>query len=323
VLAAVAVAILVGIILATGASPIDAAARLWDSAFGNAMKISSTLKETTPLILAGLAVFVALKAGLFNIGVEGQITLGALCSAVVALLVPGAIGMVLAVLAGMLGGALWALPAGWIRAYRGGHEVISTIMLNNIASGLSLALVAGPLKDPTQEGTTTAELAGSSMFPSLVIGQLTISWSLPLSLVALALFAVWLRRSVPGFELRMVGDNSRAAEFAGVDVKRTILRAMLGSGALAGLTGAIQVLAFEHRFFQGISSGYGFDALGVALLSGSNPIGIMFSGLLFGTLNKGSSAIQLLGIPKGITYVVLGLLVIVFAAIRYRRASAQ
>jgi len=221
-----------------------------------------------------------------------------------------------------LGGALWAAPAALIKAYRGGHEVISTIMLNNVAAGLALALLTGPLKAPGQEGTTTANLTEATQIPNLIQqGRFQVNLVVPISLFLLIAFAYWLRKSVAGYELRLTGDNARAAEFAGVNVKQTLLRSMCASGAVAGLAGSFLVLAYEHRFYSSISSGYGFDALGVALLAGNNPIGIIPSALLFGMLNKGSSAIQILGIPKGITYIVLGLLIVVFAAIRYRRTA--
>jgi simple sugar transport system permease protein len=320
----VAIALLFLLILVAGASPVDAAAKLWDSAFGSPLKFSNTLKETTPLLLAGLAVYIALKAGLFNIGVEGQITIGALCTAIVAIPISGIPGIILGSIAGVIGGALWALPAGWLKAYRGGHEVISTIMLNNIASGLTLALVAGPLKDPGQEGTTTRDLAANTMLPNIIdtkMWQLNIA--LPIGIALLFLFSTWLKKSVSGYELRMVGANHQASEFAGIEVKRTIMKAMLASGAIAGFTGSILVLAFEHRFFQGMSSGFGFDALGVAMLAGTHPLAMLGSGLLFGILNKGSSAIQILGIPKGITWIVLALLIIIFAAVRYRKEGSH
>lgn len=308
--------------MASGVSPAEAILRLWDSAFGNSLKFSSTIKETTPLLLAGIAVYIALRAGLFNIGVEGQITMGALCSAWVALALPNTMGAILAMVAGGAGGALWAFPAGWIKAYRGGHEVISTIMLNNIASGLTLALVAGPFKDPSQEGTTSREIAEAVQLPDLMrIGDLQVSLAMPIAIGLLIALAIWLKRTVAGFELRLTGENSRAAEVAGVEVKATVCRAMVASGAVAGLTGAILVLAYEHRFFHGMSSGYGFDALGVAMLAGGQPLVMLGSALLFGVLNKGSASLQLLGIPKGITWIVLGLLIICFAAIRYRKAQ--
>jgi general nucleoside transport system permease protein len=325
----IAALILSGLVLvvislqALGKAPLEIFGNLLKGSLGTPQAISGTLTETTPLLLAGVAVFFALRAGLFNIGVEGQFTVGACACSVVALRVPGAVGIVLAALAGMLAGGLWALPAGWIRAYRGGHEVITTIMLNSVAMFLTRALVAGPLKDPTQDSATTANIAESSFLPNLLgPGPWTVSSALILAIVSAVALAFWLRKAVSGYELRLVGANPTAAVTAGVDAKKVLLKAMVVSGAIGGLSGSVQVLAFSHRFFDGMSSNYGFDALGVALLAGSSAYLLIPSALLFGILAKGGSMIQTDGVPKGITTVILGVLVIIAAAIRFRTTKA-
>jgi ABC-type uncharacterized transport system permease subunit len=314
--------ILILAVWAAGVSPLEAGGKLIEGSMGTPGAISGTLRELTPLILAGIAVFLALKAGLFNIGVEGQLVMGAVSAAFVALQIPGPAGMFLAIVVGAAAGALWALPAGLIKAYRGGHEVITTIMLNNVAGFLTTALVAGPLKAPGQESTTTATLPNSSMLPSVYdVVPLQISSALLLALVMLVMLAVWFKRSVAGFELSLVGANPRAAQLAGVNTSRTVVSAMVVSGAIGGVAGAVQVLAYEGRFFSGFSPGYGFDALGVALLAGGSAFGILPAALLFGILAKGGTSLQIMGVPKGITLIVLGLLILVFAAVRYRRAE--
>lgn len=319
-----AFAALIGIVWASGVSPAEVGAKLIQGTFGSKGAIAGTLRETSPLLIAGLAVFVALKAGLFNIGVEGQFIMGAITAAWVALSIPGPGGMLLAILAGSAAGAVWALPAGMIKAYRGGHEVITTIMLNNVAGFLTTYLVAGPLKAPNQESTTTATLAAGSMLPNIVDSPpLRINVSLLLGLVMLVMLAIWIKRTVSGFELCLVGANARAAELAGVSASKTIVKAMVFSGAIGGIAGALQVLAYEGRFFKDFSPGYGFDALGVALLAGGSAWGILPSSLLFGMLAKGGTSIQILGVPKGITNVVLGLLILIFAAVRYRRTATH
>jgi simple sugar transport system permease protein len=321
-LALAAVAALAGIVWLAGVSPVEAGAQLLKGTLGSEAAFSGTLREMTPLILAGIAVFLALRAGLFNIGVEGQLILGAVSSAAIAMNVPGYAGIFLGILGGSAAGAVWALPAGWIRAYRGGHEVITTIMLNNIAAFFTTALVAGPLKGAGQESTTTATLPAASMIGNLFqSGSLKINWGLAMSLFMLVAAGFWLARTVSGFELRLVGANPRASELAGVDRRRAIVGAMALSGAVGGFAGAIQVLAYEGRFYSGFSPGYGFDALGVALLAGSSPFGIIPSAFLFAMLGKGSTSIQILGVPKGITYIVLGLIILVYAAVRYRRSE--
>ena len=318
-----AIALLVVAVIVSGAQPIEALSSLLKGSLGSPRAISDTLRETSPLLMAGVAVYLALRAGLFNIGVEGQFTVGACACAVVALTIPGWPGILLGSAAGVAAGALWALPAGWIRAYRGGHEVITTIMLNNVAALLTTALVAGPIKDPTQEGTTTANLAEATHMPNvLATGDWTINASFFMGLLAMIGLGFWLRRTVAGFELRAVGANPVAATLAGIDSKRVIVKAMAASGAIGGLAGAMQVLAYQHRFYAGLSSGYGFDSLGVALLAGPLAIGLLPGAFLFGMLNKGGAALQILGVPKGITTIVLGILVVIAAAIRYRRVKA-
>jgi general nucleoside transport system permease protein len=317
------VALIVAALFASQAQPLEVLQGLIRGSLGTPNAISGTLKETTPLLLAGIAVFLALKAGLFNIGVEGQFTVGACACAVVALNIPGVGGMIFGIVAAIVAGGAWAFPAAWIKAYRGGHEVITTIMLNNVAVFLTMALVAGPIKDPTQEGTTTANLAESSFLPHLYSqGPWTFSSALAIGLLGAIWLARWLKRSVSGYELRAVGANPSAAETAGVDAKSVILRALVASGAIGGFAGAVQVLAFEHRFYGNFSPGYGFDALGVALLAGGSAYGLIPSALLFGILAKGGTAIQVFGVPKGITTVVLGALIVIAAAVRYRRTKA-
>jgi simple sugar transport system permease protein len=315
-----AVAVLVAAVLYAGAGPGEAARALFQGSLGNARVLSGTLKETTPLLIAGLAVFLALRAGMFNIGVEGQLLLGAACAAAVALRVPGMGGVILAAVVGAVAGALWALPAALIRAYRNGHEVITTIMLNNIASLMTAALVAGPLKDPTQEAPTTANLP--TMLGAVYRQRpLEISVALVVGLVLVFVVWFWLRRTVSGYELQAVGANATAARYAGVHPPRVMVRAMLCSGAIAGLGGALQVVAYEGRFYSGFSPGYGFDGLGIALLAGNNALGVIPGAFLFGVLAKGGVALGIAGIPKGITTVAIGLVILVAAAIRYREVK--
>jgi simple sugar transport system permease protein len=219
----------------------------------------------------------------------------------------------------MLVGAAWALPAGLIRAYRNGHEVITTIMLNSVAVYLTGYLVEGPLKSKTLEEPSTDTLSAATRLPNLYsAGNFQLSAGLLIGIVATAAIAVWLQRTISGYELQAVGANATAARFAGVDPKRVVVRSMLLSGAIAGLAGAVQVLAYEGRFYVGFSPGYGFDALGVALLAGNSALGVIPAGLLFGVLTKGGVALQVDNVPKGITTVILGLLILIAAAVRYR-----
>ena len=312
--------ILLGALVLGGFAPLETLSILVKGSLGSPAAISGTLRETTPLLLAGLAVFIALRAGLFNIGAEGQFVMGALASAVVALRIPNPVGLVLALLAGVVAGALWALPAALIKAYRNGHEVISTIMLNNIAGFLTTYLVSGILKDPGQESLTTVRIADSAKLPNLIANPpFFVNCGLLIGVVAVVVTAWWLQRTVSGYELQAAGANPVAARFAGVNVPKEIMRAMLVSGGLAGFAGAVQVLAFEGRFYANFSPGYGFDALGVALLAGGSAFGTIPAAILFGVLAKGGTALQISSVPKGLTTVLLGILIFVAAAIRYRK----
>ena len=323
ILVVCAVALVIGAIVAAGASPGATISSLLQGSLGSPRAIEGTLKEVTPLLIAGIAVYLALRAGLFNIGVEGQFMVGALGCAVVALRFPGWGGIVLGLATGAVLGALWALPAGLIKALRGGHEVITTIMLNNIAVQLTGALAAGRFKDPTQQGTTTASIPRDMMLPALGT-EPKFNVALFVGLAMVGVLWVWLKKTVAGYEMQAVGENAKAATLAGIDAKRVTIRAMAFSGAIGGVAGALQVLAFEGRYFAGFSGGYGFDALGVALLAGTQPILLIPSALLFGVLNKGSTTIQIMhGVPKGLSFVILGLIIIVFAAVRYRKAQGR
>lgn len=311
--------LVIGALVLAGVMPLDALSVLGET-FRQKGAWARTLRETTPLLIAGVAVFLGLRAGLFNIGVEGQFLLGAVAAAFVGLSVPGPLGVFLAVIAGSIAGAIWAWPAGWIKAYRGGHEVITTIMLNNVAAFFTTWLVAGPLKAPNQESTTTATLPVGTRLPSLYSSPpFFLNVALVLAVLMVIALAIWLKRTVAGYELSATGANPVAAAVAGVNVKRTTVRAMAASGAIGGLAGACQVLAYEWRFYEGFSPGYGFDALGVALLAGATPWGLLPASVLFGLMTTGSTALAANGVPRGLNGVLLGLLIIGFAAYRYRR----
>ncbi|MDI9640873.1 ABC transporter permease [Kamptonema cortianum] len=300
--------------------PLTALKTMFSGAVGTPQGWRDTLKESTPLLILGAAVFIGLRAGLFNIGAEGQFLLGAVAATYVATQMTGLPGIVCSILAAVVAGALWAFPAGWIKAHKGGHEVITTIMLNSIAGFLTLALVKGPMKDPAESSPTTAFLDESVVLPVIFkSGPFRLNLAFLLALILVVALWIYFKKTVSGYELRAVGGNPGAAETAGVNVKKVIQRAMLVSGGIAGLAGAIQVLAHEKRFYSGFSPGYGFDALGVALLAGQSPLALIGSGLIFGVIANGTTILGLTGVPKGLASLMLGVLVIGFAAFKYRR----
>ncbi len=279
----------------TGGSPIESGAALISGAFGNTNNILRTLAKSTPLIVSGLAVAVALRAGLFNIGAEGQLLVGGLASATVGFAVkslPAIVHLPLAIIAGMIAGAAWAFIPGFLKAWRGTHEVIVTIMMNYIAIQLMQYLVSGPLKDPN--GTDrTPEVVQTAWLWSYGHGT---DFSIGFLLAILAAFAIHflLKRTSFGYEIRAVGLGQKAAEVNGINVKRTMVTAMCISGSLAGLAGAIEVLAVSHRFTSQFSAGYGFDSIAVALLGGLEAGGVVAAGTLFGAINNGTRNMEMM-----------------------------
>lgn len=317
-------ALIVAALIVSGAVPAEAISQVVEKALTRPAGWRNILKEATPLLLLGCSVFLALKVGLFNIGADGQFVMGALFGVVVALKVPAPFTIPLALLAGILGGSLWAYPVGLIKAYRGGHEVITTIMLNNIAGFLTFFLVSGMIKDPTSQQPSTSYIVEAAKLPNIVdSGPLKINLAVIIGIVVVIATWYFLKKTISGYEIAATGENPNVARFSGINVNKTLVRTMTASGGIAGLAGSLQVLAYEHRFYGGFSPGYGFDALGVALLSGGNPLGILASGSLFATITESTNVLSRTGVPKGLSYILLGVLVIIFAAFRYRKEAQR
>jgi len=291
------------IIVSVGGNPILAYYGLIDGSFGSVKALSETSVWATPYIFAGLAVALAFKGGLFNIGAEGQLALGAVFSAVVGYALPEWLGfdipaiihLPLAIIVGMAMGALWAAIVGFLKAYTGGHEVINTIMMNYIALNTISFLLNGPLKDrdPNNVIARTPLIAESARMPIIFEG-LRVHWGFVLAL--LAAFLVWwmLTKTTLGFEIRTVGLNPDAAKYAGINVKRTIIVTMALSGMLAGLAGALEVTGLNYRHELGFSIGYGFDAIAIALLGKSHPLGVVLAAILFAAMRNGATRMQFL-----------------------------
>jgi ABC-type uncharacterized transport system permease subunit len=249
--------------------------------------LSDTLVNAAPLILGGLAVGVAFRAGLFNIGVQGQLIMGAVSAGYVGFAwhLPVGIHVVVALLAGILGGAIWGGLVGLLKAKTGAHEVITTIMLNYVAYyflGYLLGL-KGYQKPHSNEATSSA------IDPSARLPHLFDDLHAGIILAILATIGCWwlLSRSTLGFTLKAVGANMFAARTAGMKVERSYITVMLISGALAGLVGVSQVLGTRHVVTQDVDAGFGFDAITVALLGRGSPFGTVLAGLLFGAFRAG------------------------------------
>jgi general nucleoside transport system permease protein len=304
--------ILLAALLALGGYDVAAAlAALWRGSFGSGYAFfSATLVRATPLLLAGLAVALAFRAGVWNIGAEGQLLAGATGAiAATSLPLPGAVRLALALLFALVAGAGWALPAALLRR-RGVLEVISTIMLNFIALNLVGYLVRGPLQEPTHAYPQSETIDAAARLPRIAGSRLHLGVGIAL-LAAIALGIV-MRRSAWGFRVRAVGANARAAASAGlIDVPRVALEVFLVSGALAGLAGGIEATGVTYALYEGMSPGYGYTAIAVALLARLDPLLVAPSALLFGALEAGATAMQRdAGVPSAFVTVVEGSLVL-------------
>jgi ABC-type uncharacterized transport system permease subunit len=278
---------------------------------------SESLVIATPYIFAGLAVALGFRGGVFNIGAEGQLFVGGLASVYVGYSITGLpwiIHMPLALLAGILAGAIWGTIPGLLKAYTGAHEVINTIMMNYVAFRLTDFLLQGPMARPDKL-PITPEVKSSAYLPTFFPAPVRLHLGFVLALAAAALVFWFLWKTTRGFEIRMVGSNPSAARYAGVKINRTIVLTMALSGALAGLAGANQVLGVDHRMVRAFSTGYGFDSIALALLGNSHPFGVVLSALLFGFLRGGAARMQSVAdVPVEIIRIMQGITIVLIAA---------
>lgn len=295
---------------------------LFDGSFGSVYAVSETLTAAAPLILCGLGLALGFRTGLFNIGAEGQLILGGIAAVAVGFMftgLPAIIHLPLALIAGMIVGALWASIAGWLKAATGAHEVITTIMLNFIAYRLTDYLLRNP---PIQkEGRTdpiSESVLASAQLPKLLVGldpSLRFHLGFFLALAAVVIVYWLLFRSTVGFEFRASGANPDAARYAGMRSGWIIVIVMACAGALAGLAGANQVLGVLGRASPNFSAGIGFDAIAVALLGRSHPVGVLLAGILFGALQAGGRQMQVAaGVSIDLIAIIQALIIVFIAA---------
>lgn len=297
---------------------------LWRGSFGSTYALTSaTLVRAIPLIVAGLAVALAFRSGVYNIGAEGQLLVGAAAGAAVGLFAATTFGrasVVLVLAAGALSGALWAGIAAWLRLRYRVLEVISTMMLNFLAIHLIGWLVRGPLQEPTGIYPQSSTLDVVSRLPRLAPGARV---HVGILLAIAAAIALWwvLRTTAAGFRLRVAGASPDAARIAGlVRVDRTTAGAFVISGALAGVAGAVEVSGVTYALYENISPGYGYTAIAVALLARLNPLGVLVTGTLFGALDAGSTAMQRdAGVPSVVVTVVQAVVILLVLALECAR----
>ena len=328
--AASAVVVLV-LMLAAGGFPVwTALESLWHGAFGTMDAVlSSTLVRTTPLLLIGSGMVIAMRAGVINLGGDGQLLAGAVAATSITLWIPanGWLVGVAALGTAAVAGAAWTLLPAWLKSRFGTMEVVSTIMMNFLAVHVVSYLVRGPLQEPTRLYPQSASIPLPDQLPMLVEGARLHAGIL---LAVLAAVAGWvlLEHTAAGFRIRATGSNPRAAALAGrIDVRRVQRNAFLASGALAGLAGGVEVLGVTYALYENLSPGYGYSAIAVALLARLGPLRAVWSALLLGALAAGATAMQRdAGIPAGAAAVVEATLILAVLggqALVIRRVSAR
>jgi ABC-type uncharacterized transport system permease subunit len=338
VLAAIVVLLLIA--MAIGEMPGKTLAGIYKFTLSNASRLSTIFSVAIPLFLAGLAVAVAFQANVFNIGVEGQYFIGGLVGALagIYLKLPVYIHLPVVVIAAMIGGALWAAIPALLKVRMGIHEVISTIMFNNIAMALVNFLVNGPLSGRGEKSLEpqTHKIQATALFGKLnhwfnalglkIPKHVYLDYSL---IVAIFMgFLVWflLYRMRQGFEIRAVGTSMEVSQYAGIRVKQVQLTAFLLSGALGGLIGLQEIFAIRGVYTFEIAAGLGFDGIAIALIGGNSPIGVIFASILFAFLKQAGYGLQLYtAVPNAIIYVITGLMILFIVVInevttRYIRA---
>lgn len=306
--------ILAGVIIAAaGYSPLEAYSAMLGGAFGSTYNLAQTTGTAIPLIFAGLAMAVASKTGVFNIGIEGQIIAGALPAALAGTYIKGLpliLHIPVCILAAAVFGGIWAMLAAVIKNKLQISEVIITIMLNYVALYLVEYLVNYPFKS---EGMVvrTEEIQESARLVSLV-AHTRLNTGIFIALLSVFLFWVLFYKTKLGYELRATGDSPLAAEAAGINNKRNLLTAMFISGALAGIGGACEVMGVQGYFISGMTTGYGFSGIAIAVMGHNEPIGTLASALLFGALNAGASSMNRMTSIPGEFISVLQALIILF-----------
>ena len=315
---AILAALLLGSILIqlAGSNPLEAYAALFEGAFFEYFGFGNTLVKMSPLILAGLAVTIPLRAGQFNIGAEGQIYMGALFGTLAALylpIMPGWIHVLVCSIAGMIGGALWALIPAVLKAYHRVNEIIVTLLLNYVAINIVSYAVSGPMMAADAPYPYSNEIPETLFLPH-VLPRTDAHLGVMIGVfLAITLFVVF-RRSTFGFSLATVGRNADAARYAGMSVKRHIVLAFVVAGAMAGLGGTYEVLGLKYRLFHHFSPGYGYDGIVITFLAGGNPLFVVVAAAFLGGLRSGAGIMQrAVGVDTTVVEAIQGLVVIFLA----------
>ncbi|MBN1669210.1 MAG: ABC transporter permease [Anaerolineales bacterium] len=323
------------VLLLLRVNPLEAYGAMWEGAFGSTNAIAETLVKATPLLLVGLGICISFRGDVINIGGEGQMIVGAILGTLVGLTfteLPGYLVITMALLAGFLGGAIWGGIPGYLKAYFGVNEILSTVMMNAIAVQLMNFLLRKPMIDPSQAELAskipqTARLLDAFQLPRLVPTRLHLGALIAVILAILVYILLW--RTTLGYRIRAVGQNPHAARYAGINVKQHVVLALLLSGAFAGLAGVIQVYGVNYRMItDGSASGFtgsaGFNGIVAALFGQLHPIGTIPASILFGALLVGANKMQrVVQVPSALVIALNGLVVVFVVSSDYWRRKRQ
>lgn len=326
---AIAAAFLIGglLLLLAGYDVALSFRALWDATFSSLRNFTVSLNRSSPLIFTGLAVAIAFRGSVFNIGAEGQLLVGAIGATLTGLylsMLPGFILIPVMILSGAVFGAAWAFIPGLLKARYGVSEVITTIMFNYIGLQLVGYLVRGPLRDASQAEPQSYPIALQAWLPNLIPGtRLHFGYFIGI-FIAVGLYYL-LFKTYAGYEVRAVGLNQDASRTAGISVEKTMVGTMLVSGALAGIGGAIEV-GNLHYLIEGISPGHGFTGIAVSVLASNNPLGIIFTSFLFGSLSSGAMTMQrTAGVSANFVQVFQGIMIvgIAIATVKHKQKKLK
>ena len=322
--AAIPIALMIGglFLLLAGYDPVKAYSAMWDGAFKDKTAFTEVLIKATPLIFIGIGLAVAFKCSIWNIGAEGQFYAGAVMATVTGIYLgslPRVILMPLVLIMGVAGGALWGMLAAFLKNRFGANEVVTTIMLNYIAIFFTGFLVTGPMIETKGLFPQTPKISEAAWLPR-ILPPTRLHVGFIIALVLAVLLYILIFKTTTGYTLRAVGTNPEAARYAGINVKRNILLAMAISGGAAGLAGAVEIAAISYRLYQLISPGFGFDGIAVSLLVNNNPLGIIFSGFLFGALRSGAEVMMMNAkVPSVLVSMIQGLVILSVVAFGVHR----
>lgn len=311
---ALIIALLLGaiVIYVGGDNPWETYAYMLRGAIGSKQNLAETVLKTASLTFAGLSYAFAYRCGLLNIGIEGQLIIGAVSATALGVFITGLpawLHLIICILGGVLSGAIVGGLVAVLKNKFGASEVITTVMFNYIILNFANYLAAGPLRESSAYAQS-AQVQETARLPVIIPGT-RVNLGLILAVLALVIYWFFWEKTKYGFEMKLVGRNQSVARSVGINVKKNAFLSMFVSGGLAGMVGVLEILGIQFRLFQDFSSGYGFDGIAVALLGSGNPIGIFLSAFLFGSLKSGSNAVQMYtNVPSAVVLILSGLMIV-------------